>query len=160
MTTLPPSVSQLSGQCGVLNISQPYRPPQPITGIALLFLMSPSSLWQNGPSTDDRSNGYSGTLATFYKTTTLILEDRNLRFHLLESLNLTRFQLKFVTCKRPFAQSYNVHAILMSIQLSACREVPLTGSWRFLSCKHFATVGWISCQTSAIYKHKLIIYKI
>jgi hypothetical protein len=30
-----PSVSQLSGQCGVLNISQTYRPPRPVTGIAL-----------------------------------------------------------------------------------------------------------------------------
>jgi hypothetical protein len=31
------SVSQLSIQCGILNISQPYRPPQPVTGIALLY---------------------------------------------------------------------------------------------------------------------------
>jgi hypothetical protein len=30
-------VSQLSGQCGILNILQPYRPPRPVTGIALLF---------------------------------------------------------------------------------------------------------------------------
>jgi hypothetical protein len=30
-------VSRLSRQCGILNISQPYRPPQPFTGIALLF---------------------------------------------------------------------------------------------------------------------------
>jgi hypothetical protein len=36
----------------------------------------------------------------------------------------------------------------------------LTGSCRFLSCKHFATVGWISCQTSAIYNYKLITHKI
>jgi hypothetical protein len=36
----------------------------------------------------------------------------------------------------------------------------LTGSCRFLSCKHFATVGWISCQTSAICNYKLIIHKI
>jgi hypothetical protein len=27
----------LSKQCGILNISQPYRPPRPVMGIALLF---------------------------------------------------------------------------------------------------------------------------
>jgi hypothetical protein len=37
LTALPPSMSRLSGQCGILNISQPYRPPRSVTGIALLF---------------------------------------------------------------------------------------------------------------------------
>jgi hypothetical protein len=37
LTTLPPSVRGLFTQCGILNILQPYRPPRPVTGIALLF---------------------------------------------------------------------------------------------------------------------------
>jgi hypothetical protein len=31
-------VGRLSRQCGILNISQPYRPSRPVTGIAFLFL--------------------------------------------------------------------------------------------------------------------------
>jgi hypothetical protein len=31
------TVSRLSRQCEILNISQPYRPPRPVTGISLLF---------------------------------------------------------------------------------------------------------------------------
>jgi hypothetical protein len=38
LTALQPSTNRLSGQCGILNISQPYRPPWPVMGIALLFL--------------------------------------------------------------------------------------------------------------------------
>jgi hypothetical protein len=40
LTILPPSVSRPSRQCGILNISQPYRPPRPAMGIALLLLFA------------------------------------------------------------------------------------------------------------------------
>jgi hypothetical protein len=45
LTTLLPSVSWLSRQCGILNISQPYRPQRPVTGIALLFLLCFLDYW-------------------------------------------------------------------------------------------------------------------
>jgi hypothetical protein len=40
LTTLPPSMSGLSRQCGILNISQPYRPPRPVNGDSFIWSQS------------------------------------------------------------------------------------------------------------------------
>jgi hypothetical protein len=39
LTTSPPSLSRFSRKCGILNISQHYRPTWPLKGIVLLFLL-------------------------------------------------------------------------------------------------------------------------
>jgi hypothetical protein len=41
------TVSRLSRQCGILNISQPYRPPRPVMEITSLFFFTLSALKVN-----------------------------------------------------------------------------------------------------------------
>jgi hypothetical protein len=56
---LLPSVSRLSRQCGMLNISQPYRSPRPFTGIDLLssFTCTLQSIHVHG-HTDGQSHKF------------------------------------------------------------------------------------------------------
>jgi hypothetical protein len=51
-----PPVSRLSRQCGILNISQPYRPPRSVTGIALLYGDAAENLFPN-PRSDRNVRG-------------------------------------------------------------------------------------------------------
>jgi hypothetical protein len=45
LTVSFPSVRRLSKKCGILDISQPYRPSRPLTGIALLYGDGVCFLW-------------------------------------------------------------------------------------------------------------------
>jgi hypothetical protein len=43
LAALQPSLSRLSRQCGILNILQSYRPPRPVSGIALFYFYNKPS---------------------------------------------------------------------------------------------------------------------
>jgi hypothetical protein len=56
-------MSRLCRQCGILDIKQPYRPPQPVTGIALLIFhpgLNPKEMLVGGGGVRLTSNYWRG----------------------------------------------------------------------------------------------------
>jgi hypothetical protein len=66
-----------SRQCGVLNISQSYRPPRPVRGIALLLIIRSDIDWMVmrtfGPKRDEVTGGCKNCITRTFITRTLRL---------------------------------------------------------------------------------------
>jgi hypothetical protein len=68
-------VSRLSRQCGILNISQPYRPPRPVTGIT-----KKKNGLITGSATYEQSRLVGGVLRACYTLSTTSLKACHILF--------------------------------------------------------------------------------
>jgi hypothetical protein len=99
LTTSPSYVSRLSRKCGSVDISKPFRPPRPVTRIALIFFYYAMKTYGEG----------GGSIAPPFLTSALDggewLASRLRRFTLLERFHGTHLVGGWVSCTETLAVS-------------------------------------------------------